>query len=53
MLELDISSKCQQEWSKTLNENLYPDPDDELIELMHRIINRSASQDDIKKTVMK
>lgn len=53
MLELDISSKCQQEWSKTLNENLYPEPDDELIELMHRIINRSASQDDIKKTVMK
>ena len=53
MLELDISKQCQEEWDKTLNVDLYANPDDELIDLMDKIINHKSSNEDIKRTVIK
>ena len=53
MLELDISKQCQEEWNRALDISLYENPDDELINLLDRIISHNSTQEDIKKTVVK
>lgn len=53
MLELDISKQCQEEWNKTLNVDIYSSPDDELIDLMDKIITHKSSTDDVRRTVIK
>lgn len=53
MLDLDISPSCQEEWEKTQKFSFYPTPDDELIELLGKIIKHQSSQEDVKKAVIK